>query len=54
MADLQNEASRVGEALRREAARRAIENALATLPGRLDEAAQARLIEQSIQTLGNA
>jgi F-type H+-transporting ATPase subunit b len=54
MADLDNEAARVGESLRREAARSAIEKALASLPGKLDEKAQARLIEQSIQNLGNA
>jgi F-type H+-transporting ATPase subunit b len=53
MADLDNEAARVGESLRREAARTAIEKALASLPGKLDENAQARLIEQSIQNLGN-
>jgi F-type H+-transporting ATPase subunit b len=53
MADLDNEAARVGESLRREAARAAIEKALASLPGKLDKDSQARLIEQSIQTLGN-
>jgi F-type H+-transporting ATPase subunit b len=53
MADLDNEAARVGESLRREAARTAIEKALASLPGKLDQTAQARLIEQSIQNLGN-
>jgi F-type H+-transporting ATPase subunit b len=53
MADLDNEAARVGESLRREAARSAIEKALASLPGKLDKNAQARLIEQSIQNLGN-
>jgi len=53
MADLDNEAARVGESLRREAARSAIENALAALPGKLDQKAQDLLIEQSIQTLGN-
>jgi F-type H+-transporting ATPase subunit b len=54
MADLDNEAARVGESLRREAARTAIEKALVSLPGKLDQKAQARLIEQSIQNLGNA
>jgi F-type H+-transporting ATPase subunit b len=54
MADLDNEAARVGESLRREAARTAIEKALASLPGKLDGKAQSRLIEQSIQNLGNA
>ena len=38
--------------LRREAAQLAIEQALATLPGKLDAKAQARLIDQSIQSLG--
>jgi F-type H+-transporting ATPase subunit b len=53
-ADLQAEASRVTAQLRREAARQAIEQALATLPGKLDEGSQARLIDQSIQQLGKA
>ncbi|MEE4236628.1 MAG: F0F1 ATP synthase subunit B [Anderseniella sp.] len=53
-ADLQAEASRVTALLRREAARQAIEQALTTLPGRLDDTAQTRLIDQSIQTLGNS
>ena len=53
VADLNAEAARVTDLLRREAARRAIDKALATLPGKLDEAAQARLIDQSIQSLGN-
>ena len=52
--DLASEAARVRDQLRREAARLAIEKALATLPGRLDATAQARLIDQSIQSLGNA
>ena len=51
--DLANEASRVSEQLRRDTALKAIEKALATLPGKLDETAQARLIDQSIQSLGN-
>ena len=50
--DLEAEAARVSAQLRREAARLAIEKALAALPGRLDDATQARLIDQSIQTLG--
>lgn len=54
VADLNAEAARVTDLLRREAARQAIEKALATLPGKLDESAQARLIDQSINTLGNA
>ncbi len=52
--DLESEAARVSDQLRREAARLAIEQAMATLPGRLDASAQARLIDQSIQSLGNA
>lgn len=52
--DLDSEAARVTAQLRREAARLAIEKALATLPGRLNEEAQSRLIDQSIQSLGNA
>jgi F-type H+-transporting ATPase subunit b len=51
--DLANEASRVSEQLRRDTALKAIEKALASLPGKLDESAQARLIDQSIQSLGN-
>lgn len=54
VADLNAEAARVSDLLRREAARQAIENALAALPGKLDASAQARLIDQSINTLGNA
>jgi F-type H+-transporting ATPase subunit b len=52
--DMQSEASRVSDQLRREAARLAIEKALASLPVRLDATTQARLIDQSIQSLGNA
>ena len=52
--DLDAEAARVSEQLRREAARLAIEKALAALPGKLDSKAQAKLIDQSIQSLGNA
>ena len=51
--DLANEASRVSDQLRRETALKAIETALAALPGKLDEQAQAKLIDQSIQSLGN-
>ena len=54
LADLSAAAARVTDQLRREAANRAIEKALATLPGKLDAAAQARLIDQSINTLENA
>ncbi len=53
-ADLQAEADRVSVQLRREAARLAIEKALASLPGKLDADAQARLLDQSIHNLGNA
>ncbi|MEB3271575.1 MAG: F0F1 ATP synthase subunit B [Synechococcus sp.] len=52
--DLEAEASRVTAQLRREAARLAIEKALAVLPGRLRESAHSALIDQSIQSLGNA
>jgi F-type H+-transporting ATPase subunit b len=51
--DLANEASRVTDQLRRDTALKAIEKALAALPGKLDDSAQARLIDQSIQSLGN-
>lgn len=51
--ELTAEASRVSEQLRRQAAQLAIEQALAALPGKLDAKAQARLIDQSIQSLGN-
>jgi len=54
MADLSAEAARVTDQLRRDAANRAIEKALATLPGKLNAAAQSRLIDQSIKTLENA
>ncbi|MEN9768296.1 MAG: hypothetical protein RLZZ32_2256 [Cyanobacteriota bacterium] len=53
-ADLNAEAARVSNQLRREAARLAIEKALATLPGKLNDQAQAQLVNQSIQNLGNA
>ncbi|MFN9645724.1 MAG: F0F1 ATP synthase subunit B [Cyanobacteriota bacterium] len=53
-ADLANEASRVTDQLRRQTALKAIEKALATLPSKLDADAQARLIDQSIQSLGNS
>lgn len=51
--DLSAEASRVSNLLRREAAQLAIEKALASLPGKLDADAQAKLVNQSIKTLGN-
>ena len=53
-ADLNAEAARVSDLLRREAARQAIQKALASLPAKLDDGVQARLIDQSINTLGNA
>jgi len=53
-ADLDAEAARVSNLLRREAARLAIEKALETLPGKLSEEAQAQLVSQSIKNLGNA
>ena len=53
-ADLDAEAARVSNVLRREAARLAIEKALASLPGKLSADAQAQLVNQSIQTLGKA
>jgi len=52
--DLQSEISRVSRLLQREAAEMAIAKALESLPGRLDPALQARLIDQSIQSMGNA
>ena len=54
VADLNAEAARVTDLLRREAARQAIDKALAALPNKLDDAAQARLLDQSIANLGNA
>ncbi|MFY8150415.1 MAG: F0F1 ATP synthase subunit B [Prochlorococcaceae cyanobacterium] len=52
--DLEAEASRVTTMLRRQAAQMAIEKALSSLPSRLDEQAQARFIEQAIQSMGQA
>jgi F-type H+-transporting ATPase subunit b len=54
VADLNAEAARVTDLLRREAARQAIEKALNVLPGKLDDAAQARLLDTSISNLGDA
>jgi F-type H+-transporting ATPase subunit b len=54
VADLNAEAARVSDLLRREAARQAIEKALTALPAKLDEQAQTRLLDQSIANLGNA
>ena len=53
-ADVNAEVARVRDQLRREAARLAIEKALASLTGKLDAKSQARLIDQSISNLGNA
>ena len=53
-ADMNAEAARVSNQLRREAARLAIEKALATLPGKLSPEAQAQLVSQSINTLWKA
>ena len=52
--DVNAEVSRVRDQLRREAARLAIEKALASLKKKLDSKSQARLIDQSISNLGNA
>ncbi|WP_320666961.1 F0F1 ATP synthase subunit B [Prochlorococcus sp. MIT 1307] len=49
--DLNAEASRVTAQLRREAARLAIEKALATLPAKLDERAQTNFLNQSIKNM---
>ena len=49
--DLNAEASRVTAQLRREAARLAIEKALESLPGKLDESAQAKFLSQSIKNM---
>ncbi|MEB3185036.1 MAG: F0F1 ATP synthase subunit B [Cyanobacteriota bacterium] len=54
IADLNAEAARVSAVLRRETAKRAIEKALGSLPGKLNATAQERLIDQSIQSLGKA
>ena len=51
--DLNAEASRVTAQLRREAARLAIEKALDTLPGKLDQKAQSKFMSQSIKNMGN-
>lgn len=52
--DLDAEASRVSDQLRRQTAQLAIEKALAELSAKLDPQTQARLIDQSIQSLGNS
>ena len=53
-ADADAEASRIKDALRREAAMAAIDKVLTDLPGRLDDAAQSRLIDSTIRNLENA
>ena len=50
--DLNAEAGRVSAELRREAASLAIEKALSTLPGKLDEKAQAKFMSDSIKNMG--
>ncbi len=52
--DLNAEASRVSTQLRTEAARLAIEKALARLPERLDDSAQSKFISQSIKNMEKA
>jgi F-type H+-transporting ATPase subunit b len=54
LADLNAEGARLTEQLRREAALAAIDKVMAELPGRLDGAAQARLIDASINNLEDA
>ncbi|MFZ4565960.1 MAG: F0F1 ATP synthase subunit B [Prochlorococcaceae cyanobacterium] len=51
-ANLAAEAARVSEALRLETARAAVAKALEVMPGRLDAAAQARIIDRSLDALG--
>ncbi len=51
--DLNIEASRVSAQLRREAAKLAIEKALSTLSGSLDEKAQDKFLRQSIKNIGD-
>ena len=53
-ADADAEASRIKDALRREAAMAAIDKVLTDLPGRLDDASQSRLIDSTIRNLENA
>jgi len=51
--DLNLEASRVSNQLRREAAELAIEKALSSLSGELDEKAQDKFLRQSIKNIGD-
>ena len=53
-ADADAEAGRIKDTLRREAALAAIEKVLSDLPSRLDDQAQARLIDSTITNLENA
>ena len=53
-ADADAEAARIKDTLRREAALAAIDKVLSDLPGRLDEDAQAKLIDSTIKNLENA
>jgi F0F1-type ATP synthase membrane subunit b/b' len=49
---LNAEAARVVDALRTQTAKLSVEKALASLPGKLNEAAQVQLIDRSIDALG--
>jgi len=51
--DLNVEAARVSAQLRREAAQLAIEKALSTLSGKLDDQAQDKFLRQSIKNIGD-
>ena len=53
-ADAEAEATRINDALRREAATAAISKVLKDLPGRLDEKAQSKLLDASIANLRDA
>jgi F-type H+-transporting ATPase subunit b len=53
-ADADAEASRIKDARRRDAAMAAIDKVLTDLPGRLDDAAQSKLIDSTIRNLENA
>ena len=52
--DLNSEASRVTSQLRKEAARLAVEKALAALPSKLDKKAQEKFLTQSINSMETA
>ena len=54
LADLNAEGARLTEQLRRQAALAAIDQAMTELPNRLDSNAQGRLIDSSIQNLGDS